>query len=177
MQNQMTENDPLAIIDLNKIDITFNDKPIVIGGMAMEYYGLRKHGDDIDFIVSNCDYLKLETRYRNYRKDIWGDFGVKVNGYDMFRSIWKLDYNYYNNGSKEFDQYKIVSIDILFRMQVFALGSDINVYKDKHKDDLELLKNYFLKTYQNEEWVDYMDKNSDRYIKAENGLIINGDYY
>ena len=75
----MKENNPLDIIDLKQLGIIFNDKPIVIGGMAMEYHGLRKHGDDIDFIVSNCDYLKLEKHFRNSRKDIWGDLGIKVN--------------------------------------------------------------------------------------------------
>ena len=171
------DNNPLKIINLKNLDIDFTDKPIIIGGMAMEYYGLRKHGDDIDFIVSNCDYLKLETRYRNCRKDIWGDLGIRVNEYEMFRSIWKLDYTYFDNGTHEFDQYKIVSIDTLFRMQVFAIGSEINQYKEKHKNDLELIKQYYLNKYQNKEWVDFMNKNSDKYKKTENGTIINGDYY
>ena len=173
----MENNNPLTIIDLKKLNIAFEDKPIVIGGLAMEYYGFRKHGEDIDLIVSQCDYLKLEKRYRNCRKDIWGDLGIRVDEYEMFRSIWKLDYAYFNNGSKEFDQYKVVSIDMLFRMQVFAIGSEINVYKNKHKADLELIKEYFLNTYQNMEWVEFMNKNSGRYMKAENGTILNGDYY
>jgi hypothetical protein len=161
----------LEIINLEQLEITFDDKPIIVGGMAMEYYGIRKHGDDIDFIVSNNDYSKLETRYRNCRKDMWGDFGIRVNEYEMFRSMWKFDYNYFNNGSIEFDQYKIVSLDMLFRMKVFALDAE-----DKHKKDVELLKEYFMK-FQNHEWNDYMNRNIDRYLKAEKGLIINGDYY
>ena len=167
----MEKNDLLEIIDLNKLDIVFNDKPIIVGGMAMEYYGIRNHGDDIDFIVSNCDYLKLETRYRNYRKDMWGDFGVKINEYELFRSMWKFDYNFFDNGSLEFEQYKIISIDMLLRMKVFAMDAE-----EKHKKDVELLKEYFMK-FQNKEWNDYMNKNIDRYLKTENGLIINGEYY
>jgi hypothetical protein len=164
------KNNPLEF-NLNKLEITFDDKPIIVGGMAMEYYEIRKHGDDIDFIVSNNDYFKLETRYRNCRKDMWGDFGVKVNEYEMFRSMYKFDYYYFNTGAIEFDEYKIVSIDMLFRMKVFAIDAD-----DKHKKDVELLKEYFMK-FQNQAWNDYMNKNIDRYLKAENGLIINGDYY
>jgi hypothetical protein len=172
----MNQNNPLDIIDLNKIEIIFNNKPIVVGGMAMEYYGLRKHGNDINFIVSNCDYLKLEKRYRNCRKDIWGDFGVSVNEYELFRSWWKFDYNYFDNGSIEFGQYKFVSIDILFRMKVLAIEVE-----DKQKNDVDLLKEYFMKC-RNKEWVEKKKKNSDRYLKAESsgvkdGLIINGDYY
>jgi len=161
----------IETINLKKLNIVFQDKPIIVGGMAMEYYGIRKHGDDIDFIVSNRDYLKLEKMYRNCRKDMWGDFGVKIDEYEMFRSMWKFDYQYFNNGSIEFDQYKIISIDMLFRMKVFAMDSE-----EKHKKDVELLKKYFEKQ-QNKEYLEYMNKNIDRYLKVDNGLIINGDYY
>ena len=167
----MKKNNPLEIIDLSKLEIIFNDKPIIVGGMAMEYYGIRKRGDDIDFIISNRDYVQLETRYRNCRKDMWGDFGVKVNEYELFRSMWKFDYNYYNNGSIEFEHYKIISVDMLFRMKVFAMDSE-----EKHKKDVELLKEYFMR-FQNKEWNDYMNKNIDRYLKIKDGLILNGDYY
>jgi hypothetical protein len=170
-ENILNKNDTLKIINLDELDIIFDDKPIIVGGMAMEYYGIREHGNDIDFIVSNRDYLKLEARYRNCRKDMWGDFGIRVNEYEMFRSMWKFDYSYYNNDSIEFDQYKIISLDILFRMKVFALDAE-----DKHRRDVELLKKYFMK-FQNQEWNDYMNKNIDRYLKAGKGLIINGDYY
>jgi len=165
------KNNPLSIIELNKLDVCFEDKPIVIGGMAMEYYGLRKHGNDIDFIVSNRDYLKLESRYRNCRKDRWGDLGVVVNEFEMFRSIWKFDYSYFSVGSIEFDKLKVVSIDILLRMQVFAMETE-----EKNKKDVGLIKAYFMQ-YQNKEWLEFMNKNTDKYLKAERGIILNGDYY
>jgi len=167
----MDKSEILEIIDLNKLEISFLDKPIIVGGMAMEYYGMRKHGEDIDFIVSNRDYLQLEARYRNFRKDMWGDFGIKVNEYELFRSMWKFDYKYFNNGVIEFDEYNIISIDMLFRMKIFAMDAG-----EKHKNDIELLKNYFMQ-FQNKEWNDYMNKYINRYLKVENGLIINGDYY
>ena len=167
----MDKSEILEIIDLNKLEISFLDKPIIVGGMAMEYYGMRKHGEDIDFIVSNRDYLQLETKYRNFRKDMWGDFGIKVNEYELFRSMWKFDYKYFNNGVIEFDEYKIISIDMLFRMKVFAIDSE-----EKHKKDVELIK-YFFMQFQNKEWNNYMNENINRYLKVENGLIINGDYY
>jgi hypothetical protein len=166
-----TEEYNMEIIKLNKLGITFEEKPIIVGGMAMEYYGLRKRGDDIDFIVVNCDYLKLEKLYRDCRKDIWGDFGVKVQEYELFRSMWRFDYSYYNANSIECEQYKIVSIDMLFRMKVFAMNAG-----EKHVKDVELIKKYYMQQ-QNAEWNDYMNENIERYLKVENGLIINGDYY
>jgi len=167
----MDKSKILETIDLNKLEISFFDKPIVVGGMAMEYYGMRKHGEDIDFIVSNRDYLQLEAKYRNFRKDMWGDFGIRVNEYELFRSMWKFDYQYFNIGAIEFNEYKIISIDMLFRMKVFAIDSE-----EKHKKDVELIKNYFMQ-FQNKEWNNYMNENINRYLKVENGLIINGDYY
>jgi len=153
------------------MNIIFENKPILVGGMAMEYYGLRKHGDDLDFIVSNIDYIKLENKYRNNRKDMWGDFGVRVNEYEMFRSMYKFDYPYFDRGSIEYDNYKVISIDMLFRMKVFAMESE-----EKHKNDVELIKGYFMKQ-QNKIYQEYMEKNAERYLKIEKGLILNGDYY
>jgi hypothetical protein len=46
------EKDIDAIIDFSKIGIVLQDKPLIVGGLAMEYRGVRKHGDDIDPIVS-----------------------------------------------------------------------------------------------------------------------------
>jgi len=71
----------------------------------------------------------------------------------------------------EFDRYKIISIDMLFRMKVFAMDAE-----EKHKKDVELIKAYFMQ-YQVKEYVDFMEKNIERYLKYDKGLIINGDYY
>ena len=161
----------LECVKLETIDIEFESKPIIVGGMAMEYYGLRKHGDDIDFIVSDQDYLALEARYRTCRKDMWGDFGVRIKEYELFRSIWKFDYSYFNEYSLDIGDFKIIAIDMLFRMKVFAMD-----YGEKHKNDVLLIKKYFERR-QRKEYVDYMNRNVERYLNAPNGLILNGDYY
>jgi hypothetical protein len=89
--------------------------------------------------------------------------------------MYRFDYNYFNIGSIEFEQYKIISIDMLFKIKCFAM--DAGDKHGKHKKDIELLKKYFMEKYQNKEWDKYMNENTERYLKAENGLIINGDYY
>jgi hypothetical protein len=160
-----------SIIDFSVIGVNFDDKPIIIGGLAMEYYGLRKHGSDVDFIVSNRDYQKLEEKYRDYRKDIWGDWGIQVHGYEMFRSIYRFDYDYYGVGALEFDNYKMISIDLLFRMKVYAMKAG-----EKHSNDVELIKEYF-NTKQNVIYKAYLEENIDRYINAKDDAIYNGDYY
>ena len=65
-------------IDLNKLKYTFRSKPLLVGGLAMEYYGLRKAGDDIDFIVSGEDYEGLAKLYSENKKDLFGDLNEKI---------------------------------------------------------------------------------------------------
>jgi hypothetical protein len=167
----MLDKNLFDLVDVNSLGITFKEKPILVGGMALEFYGIRKHGEDYDFIISNGDYMKLENRYRNNRKDMWGDFGIRINEYELFRSMWKFDYSYFNVNTIELEKIKVVSIDLLFQMKVFAMS-----YDDKHRNDIELMKKYF-ERYQNKEYLEYMNRNVDRYLKVKDGLIINGDYY
>jgi hypothetical protein len=157
-------------INIQKLGYEFLDKPVIVGGLAMEYYGLRKHGDDIDFIVTNRDYQRLKVRFPNNRKDIWGDFGILVNGFELFRSIYRLDHAYYSLGAVELTDYKIVSIDILFRMKVFALG-----VAKKHDCDVQLLKEYFLR-FQNQEYQNYLDRHLDRYTSSKEGIFFGINY-
>ena len=52
-------------IDLKLLDFNFLYKPLVIGGKAMEYYGLRKAGLDIDLVIHNEDHKILKNKYPN----------------------------------------------------------------------------------------------------------------
>jgi len=45
--------------NIAKENLTFTKKPILIAGMAMEYYNIRKTGNDIDMIVCDEDYHRL----------------------------------------------------------------------------------------------------------------------
>jgi hypothetical protein len=170
-ESTMSDAEALKAIDLGSLGVEFSDKPILVGGMALEYYGIRKRGEDFDFIVSGRDYAKLEKSYRDCRKDMWGDFGIRTGEYELFRSMYKFDYPYFDAGSIELEALKVVSIDMLLRMKVFAMDAE-----EKHKRDVELLKEHF-KLRQNAEYLDYMNRHVDRYLKADKGLIINGDYY
>ncbi len=71
----MNERELESTIDIQRLGYAFLDKPVIVGGLAMEYYGLRKHGDDIDFIVTDRDYQRLKVKFPDHRKDVWGDFG------------------------------------------------------------------------------------------------------
>jgi len=157
-------------INIQKLDYEFLDKPVIVGGLAMEYYGLRKHGDDIDFIVTDRDYQRLKVKFPDHRKDVWGDFGILVNGFELFRSIYKFDHAHYALGAIELANYKIVCIDMLFRMKVFAIG-----VAKKHDSDVQLLKDYYLR-FQNQEYQNYLDRHIDRYTCSETGTFVGISY-
>jgi hypothetical protein len=157
-------------IAIQRLGYEFLDKPVIVGGLAMEYYGLRKHGDDIDFIVSERDYQRLKVRFPDNRKDVWGDFGVLVNGFELFRSIYKFDHAHYSLGAIELTKYRIVSIDMLFRMKVFAIG-----VAEKHDRDVQLLKAYYQR-FQNPKYQGYLDRHVDRYTSSENGIFFGISY-
>jgi hypothetical protein len=95
-------------MNLQKLGYEFLDKPVIVGGLAMEYHDLRKHGDDIDFIVTDRDHQRLKFKFPNNRKDVWGDFGILVDGFELFRSIYKFDHAHYSLVAIELTNYKIV---------------------------------------------------------------------
>lgn len=77
-----------------KSNLQFSSKPILIGGQAMEYYGIRKSGKDIDFVITDKDYQRLAEKYPEKRKDLYGDLGVAVDEFEIWRSIAHLDYDF-----------------------------------------------------------------------------------
>ena len=98
-------------IELNKEQICFNSKPILIGGMAMEYYGMRKSGADIDFVITDADYQSLALKHPDCLKDLWGDLGVVVGKFEIWRSIALLDYDFYIKDAVDEGDVFVVSLD------------------------------------------------------------------
>jgi len=154
--------------EIKKNKLTFAKKPLLIGGMAMEYYDLRKSGDDIDLVICNEDYQRLAAQYPEKRKDIWGDLGVVIGLFEIWRSINLLDYEFYIKDAIEEDCVFVVSIDKLLLMRVFAM--DIK----KYMDDLLLLKDYFYKIYKNIDYEQYQFVHIDSY--KQSGTVFGGKY-
>jgi hypothetical protein len=123
---------PLGI-DLAKIGYTFRSKPLLIGGKAMEHYGLRKAGNDIDFVVTPEDYACLAQKYPDCLKDLWGDLGVCPAEFEIWKSICLFDYDYLAPGALETEEYLIIALDKLLFLK--ALGMKV----EKYHQDLELI--------------------------------------
>lgn len=130
----------MLTIDLGNLNYKFKKKPLLVGGKAMEYYGLRKAGEDIDFIVSKEDYDQLAKQYPNDLKDIFGDKGVCVFNYEIWKSIrWYIYEELVYNAIKEND-YLIISLEKLLLLKALAMSIP------KYHDDLELIIEKISKT-------------------------------
>ena len=137
-------------IDLSRINYSFKLKPLLIGGKAMEYYCLRKAGDDVDFVVALEDYEGLKEAYpeQKYQRDIWGDLGITVGRLEFWKWICLYDYEFLAEKAIEKEEYLIISLEKLLFLKALAMS------KKKYRKDLKLIVQKFLDNQyeNNEEW-------------------------
>jgi len=143
-------------INLKKINFTFKNKPLLIGGKAMEYYGLRKSGNDIDFVVSKFDFERLVKKYPQQLKNLCGDFGVVVYEFEIWKTIDYFDYNYLSQLAIEKKDYLVISLEKLLFLK--SLASKIK----KYHDDMNLIISK----------INSLQGNKYKAIKRENEKII-----
>ncbi|OOM80733.1 hypothetical protein [Clostridium sp. BL-8] len=154
---------------LKSSNLSFIEKPILIGGMAMEYYDMRKAGADIDLIITDEDYQALAQKYPNERKDLYGDLGMVIGKFEIWRSIAHLDYNFFKKDAIEEENILIVSIDRLLWTRVCAMEVE------KYRNDLKLLKEYYYKNYTNTKYHQEALLHEKSYSKM-NGAVFGGKY-
>ena len=150
-------------------DLHFTRKPILIGGMAMEYYGMRKSGADIDLIICDKDYQSLAMKNPDKWKDIWGDLGVVIDSFEIWRSIALLDYDFYIKDAIDEGFAFVVSLDRLLFMRVIAM--DVK----KYMNDLMIMKEYYYKNFSNQVFLQEANKHQSSYEK-NNGIVFQGQY-
>lgn len=120
-------------INLEKLGYKFIRKPLLVGGMAMEYYGLRKSGKDIDFIADERDVVELIKLYPDRVKNLWYDLGVCPFEFEIWRTIGLYKYDDLNQESIEDDDYFVISLDKLLLMTVMGIE------KEKYLKDTQLI--------------------------------------
>jgi hypothetical protein len=142
-------------IDLRKLNYTFTKKPLLVGGKAMEYYGLRKSGDDIDFIAYEDDVKNLITRYPDRVKDLWADLGVCPFEFEIWRSILLFKYEDLLEGAVETDHYLIISKTNLLIMKALAMNNK-KYLKDTHLLVQSMLNDLYKKFASERSAVDHI---------------------
>lgn len=120
-------------IDLKKLNHAFHSRPLLVGGLAMEYYGLRKAGADIDFIITTQDYEALAKLYPENRKDLFGDLGVAVHEFELWKCILLFEYDFLSQGAIEEDEIKVISLEKLLFMKALAIS------EPKYEQDVRLI--------------------------------------
>ncbi|MDR0305732.1 MAG: hypothetical protein LBI42_02725 [Chitinispirillales bacterium] len=126
-------------INLGILNYKFSEKPLLFGGKAMEYYGLRKAGSDIDFVINNEDHINLKNMYPNNMKNLYGDIGICEFGFEMWNQICTFDYNYLKENALEEKEYIIISLEKLLFLKALAMKIP------KYHKDLELIVELVLK--------------------------------
>ncbi|MEK7168536.1 MAG: hypothetical protein AAB532_02280 [Patescibacteria group bacterium] len=109
-------------IDLDKLNYTFINKPLLIGGRAMEFYGLRKTGNDIDFVVIEEDLANLIKLYPDKIKDLSGDLGVCPFEFEIWKSISYFTYDELRRNSIEQENYLVISLEKLLFLKSLTLN-------------------------------------------------------
>lgn len=150
-------------------NLSFSKKPILIGGMSMEYYGMRKSGEDIDLIITNDDYQMLAQKHPDQRKDLYGDLGIVLDKFEIWRSIAHLDYDFFIKDAIEEEGLFIISIERLLWTRVCAIEVE------KYRKDLDLLKDYYYKNYTNQDYHQEALLHEKSYVKM-NGAVFGGKY-
>ena len=120
-------------IDLDKLDFTFSVKPLVIGGMAMQYYGLRPSGRDIDLVIPREDRARLAEQYPDGQKDLYGDLGVCVYEFEIWQTICLFDYAFMTPGAIDCGDWRVISLEKLLFLKAMAMKVP------KYHHDLELI--------------------------------------
>ncbi len=144
----------LKKINLLKLNYNFKSKPLIVGGVAMEYYELRKSGSDVDLIISKEDHNALIKKYKKnkswkkentskYKEEpefvnLYGDKGILIYEFEIWDRIG-YDYSFLSKGAIEEEGFLVISLDKLLLMKALAID------KDKYLQDTKLIAKKILK--------------------------------
>lgn len=150
-------------IPLKKLNYSFSQKPLLVGGMAMEYYGLRKSGKDIDLIAPDRDIYALIQLFPHRVKELWGDLGVCPFEFEIWKTICHYDYNFLRSGAIEEEGILIISLEKLLLMKVLAMG------KEKYFKDTQLIAQH-LSRLQGKHY-DRLHAQNTQHLKEIDGIV------
>lgn len=126
-------------IDLSSLQYLFTSKPLLIGGKAKEYYDVRKSGNDTDLIATTEDFQALAKLYPDNTQDLWGDLGVTIYGFEIWKTIRLFNYSFLSEHAVEQDTVKIISLEKLLFLTAMAIE------EQKYEKDLKRIVEVVMK--------------------------------
>jgi hypothetical protein len=126
-------------IPLEKLNYEFQEKPLLIGGMAMEYYGLRKAGADIDLVIALDDHENLKRQYPDHIKDLYGDIGICEFDFEIWNQISRYNYEELKERAIETPDLLVISLERLLFLKTLAIRHE------KYYNDVLLLVDEIVK--------------------------------
>jgi hypothetical protein len=119
----------------------FEHAPIVIGGLALELMGIRKSGNDCDYIIHPEDYARMRLHFAEFAGFPDTTPGIKVpdtaNGVeqDFFRSICGLDYAYFALRARRITS-NGASFFVAARTDLILLKAIVGFYEDSASNQI-----------------------------------------
>jgi hypothetical protein len=123
----------LSLIDLGKLGHVFTRPPLVIGGVAMQWHGLRPAGADVDLVAPAADVEALLHRFPDRAKNLWGDLGVCPFDFEIWKTICSYDYDELSVGAIPSGEVLVAGLETMMRLQAFAST------QPKGRSDLDLI--------------------------------------
>jgi hypothetical protein len=106
-----------ALADLG---FTFQSKPLLFGGKALEFYCLRTAGD-VDFLVAEEDYQQLARRYPGHHKTLGSDMGVALGMLEFWASFYGYDYAALAVDAHELERFHVISLERLLLLKALTI--------------------------------------------------------
>ena len=133
-------------IKLDELDYNFIHKPILIGGVALEYYGIRKSIHDIDFIISQDDKkILIDLGYElnlfggKTEYDVDATFtNIKNLDIDLAVSMNQYKYDFFIRNSKQIDNENVLICSLEDLLLLKVLASEYS-HEIKHRVDVTLI--------------------------------------
>lgn len=123
---------------VKKLNYSFKKKPILIGGGALEYYGLRKTGHDWDFMISMEDYKALKAKNvhtlntfggTEFDKDglsvdVDNTFSEIIKDLDLAITMFQYRYDFFDSETLEtLGEFKVMSLEHLLLLKALAASN------------------------------------------------------
>ena len=102
-------------------------------------------------------------------KDLWGDLGVVVNEFEIWRNVALLDYDFFLKDAVDLEDFFVVSLDRLLFMRVCAMEVE------KYKKDLLTMKEHNYTNFRNRSFTEEADRRASSY-RQFNGVVLGGKY-